>query len=96
MWGVACFIFIAKKFEILHPTRDDLRPRSAYLKQLVNISPPLGLQTSVNGLGSTAVAAVTTANKVNFMFNCGFDALTNTMANYAGQNMGAGRIDRFR
>lgn len=106
--GVGCFVFIAKKFEILHLSRDDLRPRPELLRRLVGISVPLGLQnsitaigsvilqTSVNNLGSTAVASITTANKINFMFNTGFDALSNTMANYSGQNMGAGRLDRIR
>lgn len=106
--GIACFVFIAKKFEILHLSKDDLRPRPEYIRRLAGASVPLGLQnsitaigsvilqTSVNNLGSIAVASITAANKINFMFNSGFDALSNTMANYSGQNMGAGRVDRIR
>lgn len=106
--GVACFVFIAKRFDILRLSRDDLRPRAGYIRRLAGISVPLGLQnsitaigsvilqTSVNNLGSTAVASITAANKVNFMFNSGFDALSSTMANYSGQNMGAGKVDRIR
>lgn len=106
--GVACFVFIAKKYEILRLSRDDLRLRKAHMKRLLGISIPLGLQNSitaigsvilqvsVNDLGSVAVAAVTAANKVSFLFNCGFDALSTTMANYASQNMGAGRLDRIQ
>ena len=106
--SAACFAVIVKKFEILHLSRDDLRLRRSHLKRLVSISIPLGLQnsitaigsvilqTSVNHLGSVAVASVTAANKVNFMLNAGFEALNTTIANYASQNMGAGRLDRIR
>lgn len=108
MSGMACFAFIAKKFDILHLSRDDLRPRSGYLRRLAEVSVPLGLQnsitaigsvilqTSVNNLGSAAVASITAANKVSFLFNSGFDALSSAMANYSGQNMGAHRLDRIR
>lgn len=106
--GAACLVFIARKFDILHLSRNDLRPRPEYLRKLVGVSVPLGLQnsitaigsvilqTSVNNLGSAVVASITAANKVSSLFNCGFDALSNAMANYSGQNMGAGRLERIR
>ena len=61
------------------------------------------LQTAVNGLGSTAVASVTAAGKISMFCCCPFDALAmagdltiygSTMATYAGQNVGAKKMDR--
>ena len=54
------------------------------------------VQWSVNGLGVNAVAAVSGAIKISAFFACVFDALASTMATYAGQNMGARRLDRIR
>ena len=53
------------------------------------------VQWSVNGLGVNAVAAVAGAGKLSMFFACVFDALASTMATYAGQNMGARKLDRI-
>ena len=53
------------------------------------------LQIAVNGLGTVAVAAVTAASKLSTVFTCVFDALATTMATFAGQNMGAKKLDRI-
>lgn len=52
------------------------------------------LQTAVNGLGSVAMAAVTASGKVINLFACPYDAMGTTAATYAGQNLGAGKLDR--
>ena len=52
------------------------------------------VQTSVNGLGVNAVAAVSAAGKLSALFACVFDALASTMATFAGQNMGAKKLNR--
>ena len=53
------------------------------------------LQSAVNTLGSSSVAAMTAGSKIGMLFTCPFDALGSTMATYAGQNTGAGRMDRI-
>ena len=105
--GLACFLFIVKKFELLHISRDDLKPRPRYLRRLLSMGLPMGLQssitaigsiilqTSVNGLGSVAVASVTAASKLYMLFSCTFDALGVSMSTYGGQNIGAGKPDRI-
>ena len=55
----------------------------------------LVLQTAVNGLGAMVVAGVTAAQKINMFISCPIESLGQTMAPYAGQNMGAGKIDRI-
>lgn len=48
----------------------------------------------VNRLGSTAVAAVASGGKLAMFFCCPFDAMGSTMSTYAGQNLGAQKLDR--
>ena len=104
--GIGCLIYSWKKFEILHPDAEERRWNSSYMKTLCGMGVPMGLQysitaigsvilqTAVNGLGSTAVASVTAAGKISMFCCCPFDALGSTMATYAGQNVGAKKMDR--
>ncbi|MCI8442948.1 MAG: MATE family efflux transporter [Provencibacterium sp.] len=105
--GGACFLFILKKFEILHLSKDHLRLRSECVGELLSAGVPMGLQTSitavgsillqisVNALGSLAVAAVTASGKISMLFCCIFDALGVAMSTYGGQNIGAGKTERL-
>ena len=99
--GVACFVFIVKKFPALHISRQDLHIDTGYLTRLCSIGIPMGLQfsitaigsiilqTSVNALGSGIVAAVTAAGRLYSLFACAFDALGVAMSTYGGQNIGS-------
>lgn len=105
--GIACFIFIVKKFSTLHISRDDLKFRREYAMGLCSVGVPMGLQssitavgsillqTSVNSLGSIIVAAVTAAGRLYMFFACAFDAMGIAMSTYGGQNIGARKIDRL-
>lgn len=53
------------------------------------------LQAAVNGLGAAVVAGVTAGQKINAFIQCPLEALGQTMAPYAGQNMGAEKYDRI-
>lgn len=105
--GVLCLWVITRRFPVLRLNREDLRPDRWYMKRLWGMGLPMGLQysvtaigslllqTAVNGLGPAAMAAVTAGGKVNQIFSCVTDAMGTTMATYAGQNVGAGRLDRL-
>ena len=54
------------------------------------------LQSAINGLGSRTVAAITAGLKIHMFFCAPFDALGTTMATYAGQNIGARKIERIK
>ena len=104
--GVLCLIYMIKKYDVLRVRKGEWRPERHHMVTLCRMGIPMGLQysitaigsvilqTAVNSLGSTAVAAVTAANKVSMFFCCPFDAMGSTMATYAGQNIGAGKPDR--
>lgn len=105
--GGLCLLYIKKHFEILHTEKDEWAWDWHYGKILCGMGIPMGLQysitaigsvvlqTAVNSLGSTAVASVTAGTKVSMFFCCPFDALGGTMATYAGQNVGAKKLDRI-
>lgn len=105
--GICCLAFMAKRFEILHMTKEEAVPDKGIMMTLCNMGIPMGLQYSitaigsiivqvaVNGLGSMAVAAVTAGSKISMFFCCPFDALGSTMATYGGQNIGARKLDRI-
>lgn len=104
--GFLCLFYMKKKFTILTFQREDWKLHEHYVINLCNMGIPMGLQysitaigsvilqTAVNGLGSTAVASVTAAGKISMFCCCPFDALGSTMATYAGQNVGAKKMDR--
>lgn len=106
--GILCYLYIKKKFDILKLSKDEWKIDIVCMKQLCIIGIPMGLQysitaigsvilqTSVNTLGSLYVAAVTAGSRISMFFCCPFDAFGSTMATYAGQNVGAGKIDRVK
>ena len=53
------------------------------------------LQSAVNTLGSTYVAAVAAGAKLFQLLACPYDAMGAAMATYCGQNVGAGKLDRL-
>ena len=106
--GVLCLLYMAKKFPILHLSREDLRFRPFFAKKLLDMGLPMGfqysitaigsilLQTAINNLGPTAMAAITAGNKVSMLCACVFDAIGSTSATFAGQNIGAGKPERVK
>lgn len=104
--GIACLIYIMLRFDILKISKEEWRVDGRCVGTLCNMGIPMGLQysitaigsvilqTAVNGIGSMAVAAVAAGAKIGMFFCCPFDAMGSTMATYAGQNVGAGKLDR--
>lgn len=105
--GLLCLVYMIKKFEILHISKEEWKVNFGHLKMLCGMGIPMGLQfsitaigsvvlqTAVNGLGSLAVASITAGSKVSMFFCCPFDAMGATMATYGGQNVGAKKLDRI-
>ena len=105
--GILCAIFIMKKVSVLKLTKEDRVMSKPAVLNLIIMGFPMGLQYSitaigsillqsaVNSLGETYMAAVTAGSKVTQFLCCPFDAMGSTMATYCGQNVGAGRVDRI-
>ena len=106
--AVLCLIYMIRHYPILHMKQGEWQPDGRMLCALCGMGIPMGLQysitaigsvvlqTAVNSLGSMAVAAVSTGSKVSMFFCCPFDALGGTMATYAGQNVGAKKLNRVK
>ena len=54
------------------------------------------VQSSLNILGSYAVAAFTAGSKIDNIFTQAFVAIGTTMSTYSAQNVGARKLDRVR
>ena len=54
------------------------------------------VQSSLNILGSYAVAAFTAGSKIDNIFTQAFVAIGTTMSTYGAQNVGARKLDRVR
>lgn len=106
--GIICVFYMKRKFDILKMEQGDMKPKVHHMVSLAGVGVPMGLQysitgigsvvlqTAVNGLGSLYVASMTTGTKLSVMLMSPLDALGQTMAPYAGQNVGAGKIDRVQ
>ena len=104
--GVICFFYMKKRFTVLQMSREERRPDGAKMKRLCYMGIPMGLQysitaigsillqTAVNGLGAVSMAAVAASGKVTNLFATPYDAMGTMAATYAGQNLGAGKLDR--
>ncbi len=105
--GLICLLYMKKKYPILRASREEWRLDGKYVRRLCFMGVPMGLQysvtaigtlvvqTAINGMGTSVVAGITAAQKINAFIACPVEALGQTMAPYTGQNMGAGRLDRI-
>lgn len=105
--GIACLLYMRKKYPILRMTKEERRFDLHACGVLCAMGIPMGLQysitavgsivlqSSVNALGSLYVTAVAAGSKVYQLLACPFDAMGATMATYCGQNVGACRLDRL-
>lgn len=106
--GVLCLVYIIKKVPILKLEKSDFKPSFHLIRTQLALGFPMALQYSItaigtmmvqaalNVLGSTHVAAFTTASKIEQVISQMYVALGVTMATYVAQNMGAGKTRRIR
>ena len=105
---VLCFIYIKKKYPILHLSKEHFRIDQVLIKKMLSLGLPgavsnsitaigiMVLQTTINGFGTTIVAAYTAATRVEQVFTMPTLTLGMAMATFAGQNLGAGKIERVK
>ncbi|MCR5746847.1 MAG: MATE family efflux transporter [Lachnospiraceae bacterium] len=106
--GILCGIVIIKKFEILRIRKENKVLDRNHFLRLISMGVPMGLQFSItaigsmvmqaanNSLGSVYVSGFTAGMKIKQLAMCPFDALSNAVATFAGQNYGAGNFKRIR
>lgn len=105
--GIISLVYMTKKYKYLAFTKRDWIFSPKHCLKLCGIGVPMGLQysitaigsvilqTSVNALGETIVAAVAAGTKISMFACCPFEAMGSTMATFGGQNVGAQKLDRI-
>ena len=86
--GVLCLIYMWKAVPELKMKKEDWYSITAIGGMMV--------QSSLNILGSYAVAAFTAGSKIDNIFTQAFVAIGTTMSTYSAQNVGARKLDRVR
>lgn len=105
--GLLCFLYIKRHYDILVFEKGEMKFSSETVLSLAGIGVPMGLQFSitaigsillqsaVNSLGKTIMAAVTAASKMQSIMVTPMETLGITMATYSGQNLGARNYRRI-
>lgn len=106
--GIACVIYAYVKYPMLHLTRKDFTWNTKFAWKHLQIGLPMAFQFSITAIGviilqgalnlfgEAKIAAFTAGSKVEQLVTQPAGTFGVTMANYAGQNLGANRIDRIK
>ena len=106
--AVFCFVYIVKKYPILHLKKEDFHFSWNSIGKLLGLGVPMALQFSITAIGTIIVqgavnvygeiymAGFSAAGKLQNIFTTVYVAFGATVATYVGQNRGAGKIDRVR
>jgi putative MATE family efflux protein len=105
---VLCLEYVRRRIPVLHVHRADWRVSRADLTEHLRLGLPMGFQASIiaigtlavqvrlNGLGPDAVAAYTTASRVDGLAVALLQSLGLAVSMFVAQNVGGGRPDRIR
>ncbi|MBF4562500.1 MATE family efflux transporter [Microbacterium sp. VKM Ac-2870] len=103
-----CLAYVRRRLPVLHVRRADWRVTRADLADHLRLGLPMGFQASIiaigtltvqvalNTIGADAVAAYTTASRVDGLAVALLQSLGLAASMYAAQNIGARRPDRIR
>ena len=106
--AILCAIYIIKRFPILKLKKKHWKIRKSYVEKQLRIGVPMALQFSItaagamvlqgalNNFGSKIIASYTAASKVQQLVMQPSITFGIAMATYAGQNLGAGKINRIK
>jgi len=106
--GVGCLVYALKYNEYFKFVREDFKIEKQILAGTVRLGLPLSLQFSliavstmalqrvVNTFGTTVVAAFTATSRVEQLLHQPYGSLSAALSTYAGQNLGAKRMDRIK
>ncbi|MCR5254706.1 MAG: MATE family efflux transporter [Acetatifactor sp.] len=106
--AVLCAIYTFIKVPELRPRKGDWKFSSGIVKSQLTIAIPMAMQTAItasgtvimqaatNSFGSTAVSAITAANKCKNIFTQPFMSIGSSIATFTGQNYGAGDMKRVK
>jgi len=106
--GAGCLIYAFRCNPYFKLSRGDWKYDGAVVRQSIRLGLPLAMQWSmvalsttamqsfINSFGETAMAAFTSTSRIEQLAHMPFGSLSTALATYAGQNYGAGRMDRVK
>lgn len=106
--AIASLVYAYLKIDYFHLSKEELRPHRRIIASSFKLGVPLALQNSliavscmvlqgvVNTFGETIMAAYTICMKIEQLVQQPYSSLGAAVTNFAGQNMGAGKIDRVK
>ncbi|MBQ7866777.1 MAG: MATE family efflux transporter [Clostridia bacterium] len=106
--GVGGLVHVLRTNPYFMLRRQDFKPDRTIICKSVKLGLPIAMQWSliavsttslqsfVNGFGTAAVAAYTAISRIEQLVHQPYGSLNAALATYAGQNYGAGRMDRVR
>ena len=106
--GSLCTWVIIHKYEILHIQKKERTLNGNYIRTILMMGIPMGLQFSItaigsmvmqsaiNGLGSLYASAFTASIRIKSFAMCPFDAIATGVSTFCSQNYGAGDAKRIR
>ena len=106
--AIGCIIYMHNKYPLLRFKKSDFKMDLDLYKNLMKSGMSMGLmnsfvslgtvalQTSINTFGNNTIVAHSAARKITELYMLIFSVLGTTMATFASQNMGAGKVDRIK
>lgn len=106
--GLLCLWWLHQKTGLMACSPDVCHFSLPHICRLCAVGLPMGfeysvsaigavvMQSAINLLGSIAVAAQTTGEKIRQLFTLPMESVGMAMSTYVGQNYGAGRVDRIQ
>lgn len=104
---LVCMVAIMR-LPLMHIARHDLRPDMPVIKELLKLGVPIAfqniiisvggmvLQTVVNSFGFIFMAGFSAASRLGGLMEMAGTAIGTAMGTFAGQNIGAGKLDRVK
>lgn len=105
---VAAYIYMIKKYPMFHFGLREFIWDVALAKKTLTVGLPIAMQMAiaslgftfiqraVNGFGKAMTASFTVGQRIEMYLNLPCNAFQTTLATYAGQNIGAGRIENVK
>ncbi len=105
--AVYCFLVI-RRVEMLRLHKEDWEVDRPTVRRLIYLGTPMAFQNAIiavggfavqyviNGFGFTFIAGFTATNKIYGLLELAAISYGFSMATYAGQNLGAGKLDRIK
>ena len=106
--AILCYNVIFAKYSDLRLGLNDFKLDKRVVKHELSVGLPMAFQFSITAIGVIAVqralnnfgteyiASFTASNKIENLAMCSFIAVDTAMSTYAGQNYGAGKLDRLK